>query len=91
MRRLFLFASIAFCSSCASIGEALNKVVPVFGADGEQVGEAEVGDMLAGSGVIEAVGSTLGSLAGNPMIGASAAGLVGGFLLNARRKAKAKK
>jgi len=90
MRRLFLFASIALCSSCASVGKALNKVVPIFGADGDQVGEAEVGDLLANSGVVDTLGSLVGGAMGNPMIGTAAAAGLGGFLLNARRKAKAK-
>ena len=91
MSRLAVLLLFPFLGGCAAVGEALNKVIPIYGEDGEVIAEASVGDLMSSSGVIETAGNLGGGAVGNPMIGiASAAGLAS-LLLSARKKAKAKR
>lgn len=86
---------LALTMSCA----ALDKVVPVFGDDGEQLGTTTVAEIVAdniddNAGVISAgVRSVIGGVTGNPIIGGAAGvgilGLLtaGASMMRSRKKA----
>jgi len=95
MSRLLLAAILSTLASCA----VLDKVIPVYGSDGAEVGTTTVGDAAADAldgaadDTSNVVGQLVSGVTGNPALGGAAAvaalGLLGAGAAGLRRKKSA--
>jgi len=74
--------------SCKMMDGLLGTSVPVVNAEGEQIGEVTVDEVITDSGVLEGGASLVGAITGNPLLGAGVAATLSAIFLGSRKRRK---